>query len=288
MAPPPESTRSANRSAAVSRGPLLLVGLSILVLVGVAVYGLVGVPAITGVTDTDVAPGTGTVTEVDGCTTLSEPGHYVLVTDLESETDRCLEVVADDVVVDGDGHRIRGGSRLVQGSVAVAVGPAEDEGTLRNVTVRNLSVVNWVFGVVYDSVDGGAIVDTSTYQTVDGVTVRDSTDVSIENTRIRNGCVGVCVVRSDRVELSNTTLRWFTTTGVSVVDSRTVTVSNVTVSETDVGIALYQSEDIHLDDVNVTNAEGGGVVVTRPEQVPCDRRGEDRCARSSRAAAREY
>jgi hypothetical protein len=261
-----------NRS---SRAVALLVVLGGLLFVGGGLYSLLATDG-TGVTaDDDAAAAGASAHALSACTIIADPGYYVLTTDLESETDGCLEIVASDVVLDGDGHTVRGASQLVQGSRAVAVGPVENEPRLENVTVRDLSVVNWVSGVVYDDVVDGAIVDVTTFQTVDGVTVRDSRSVTVTGARVRNGCVGMSVVRSAHVDVRDTTMRWFTTVGLSVVDSHAVTVSNVAVSDVDVGVALYRTEDVAFDNVTVTDAEGNEVVVESTDERRACSRGSD-------------
>lgn len=263
-----------DRESAV-RALRLLVGIAVLSAVVGAIYlvapgvsvGFVGPEAPDGATADAPHP-------VGACTTLSEPGRYVLTTDLESDGETCLEVVASDVILDGGGHVVRG--RLAQGSTAVAVGPPADGGpAVRNVTVRNLSVRNWVFGVVYTGVAGGTVTDVRTFHNVEGVTVSDSTGVTVADTRVREGCVGLDVVRSSAVRIEDTTVEWLSIVGVSVVDSRGLALANVTVAHAEVGIALRRAADVSYTDVTVTDAEGREVPVGSPPAtadcpVDCD------------------
>ena len=211
--------------------------------------------------------------EVSACTTIDDPGRYVLTTDLESETDACLEVVADDVVLDGGGHVIVGD--LVQGSTAIAVGSlGEGTGPVRNVTVRNVTVENWVFGVVYTDVDGGRLADVRTFHNIEAVTITDSTDVTVRDARVREGCVGLDVVRSRDVRVVRTDVRWLSIVAVSVVDSHGVLFSNVSVAHADVGISLYRSTDVTYDDVTydgvaVTEADGWDSPAVRSDSLYC-------------------
>ncbi|WP_175501593.1 right-handed parallel beta-helix repeat-containing protein [Halogeometricum limi] len=48
-------------------------------------------------------------TPIDACTTITEPGRYVLTENLRDVTDAtCIRIAASDVVLDGDGKRIEG------------------------------------------------------------------------------------------------------------------------------------------------------------------------------------
>ena len=257
------SGSGANRESAV-RALRLLVGLAVLSVVVGALYlvapgvsvGFVGPEAPDGATADAPHP-------VGACTTVTEPGRYVLTADLESDGEACLEVVASDVILDGDGHVVRG--RLAQGSTAVAVGPPVDGGTaVRNVTVRNLSVRNWVFGVVYTGVADGTVTDVRAFHNIEGVTVSDSTGITVTDTRVREGCVGLDVVRSSAVRIEDTTVEWLSIVGVSLVDSRDLALSNVSISHAEVGLALRRAAAVSYTDVTVTDAEGREVPVGSP------------------------
>ena len=211
--------------------------------------------------------------EISACTTIDDPGRYVLTTDLESETDACLEVVADDVVLDGGGHVIVGD--LVQGSTAIAVGSSgEGTGPVRNVTVRNVAVEDWVFGVVYTDVDGGRLADVRTFHNIEAVTVTDSSDVTVRDARVSEGCVGLDLVRSRDVRVVRTDVRWLSIVAISVVDSHGVLFSNVSVAHTEVGISLYRStdltyDDVTYDDVGVTEGDGRDSPAVRSDSLDC-------------------
>ncbi|WP_248516921.1 right-handed parallel beta-helix repeat-containing protein [Salinarchaeum laminariae] len=71
---------------------------------------------------------------VTTCTTIEEPGYYVLDGDLTGgDPDVCLEIAANDVVLDGRGYAIEGGT---DGGVGLQV-------TGDDAVVRNLSAVSW-------------------------------------------------------------------------------------------------------------------------------------------------
>jgi nitrous oxidase accessory protein NosD len=206
--------------------------------------------------------------EIDECTTITEPGRYVLVTDLATRSDSCLDVAASDVVLDGGGHRLDGA--LAYGSVGVFVAP--DDGSsdrLENVTVRNLRVRDWVFGVEFDGVTGVEVVDVTTFQTFDGVTVRDAADVTVAGVRASNCCVGVAVYDSRSVRIVDYRTSWDSSMGVSVVDSRAVQITNASISHARVGIGFLNTDDVVIKNATVTDADVGDVVVS-PPLVPVD------------------
>ncbi|AGN01318.1 periplasmic copper-binding protein [Salinarchaeum sp. Harcht-Bsk1] len=75
----------------------------------------------------------GDPTVVEGCTTIDEPGYYVLGRDVSTcDREVCIEITADDVLLDGRGHAVEGDFE----GVGVRV-------TGDDAVVRDLAVVEW-------------------------------------------------------------------------------------------------------------------------------------------------
>ena len=107
-------------------------------------------------------------TVVDGCTTITEPGRYVLGSDVENRTaDVCIRIAASDVTLDGGGH-IVSGERFRENTTGVLVVGAS------NVTVRDLAAVRWTFGVRFERAARASVADVATWRTANGVTLRSS------------------------------------------------------------------------------------------------------------------
>src|SRR6056297_2102384 len=97
---------------------------------------------------------------IASCTTITEPGRYVLTADItDSEADSCIRIRSADVVLVGRNHRIDG---LGDFGTAGVVARSNTDRPLENVTVRNVTVTDWDDGIRYiDAVDG-AVVGTTT------------------------------------------------------------------------------------------------------------------------------
>jgi parallel beta-helix repeat protein len=135
---------------------------------------------------------------VSSCTTIDEPGTYVLTSEIQNggETaisQACFEITADGVTLDGNGHLVDG--RGESHTKGIAVVGAE------NVTVRNVSVDDWHAGVLVT--EGSATIrNVETYSNTYGVRLENATGATVENSTIRNNLVGVSAIGED-VELSN-------------------------------------------------------------------------------------
>ena len=131
-----ESDAKISRRAALRKGGLV---------VGGSVIGVSSAP-------TTVAE----PTEVDRCASLTEPGEYVLVDDLDTEGD-CL-TLGPDVTLDGNGHAISG-----DGS---GIGLTFDVGSGESAVVRDLRITNFGAGASIGSTNGEV--------TLENVSVTDS------------------------------------------------------------------------------------------------------------------
>ena len=127
---------------------------------------------------------------IDSCTTISEPGRYVITQDLthpgpfELGEVPCLRVNTSDVVIDGQGHRIFQEGNTDETGVSVSA----DDRRLSNVTVRDMHVRNLrVLGnaIRYENVDGGAIVNVTVPEAA--TVLVNSSDISVRESTFRGG-----------------------------------------------------------------------------------------------------
>jgi parallel beta-helix repeat protein len=163
-------TRRYARTLAVTLAVLALVAGSGLALLGAA------------------TPTTGAAqTPVDSCTTIDEPGTYVLTADVDNGggtaiSQACFEITADDVTFDGNGHTIDG--RGVSHTKGVAVVNAE------NVTVTNFEVNDWHSGVL---VENGSVTvrDVHAFSNAYGIRLENTSASMVENNTVDNNLIGI-------------------------------------------------------------------------------------------------
>jgi len=91
--------------------------------------------------------------EVSSCTTIRESGNYVVSQNITTESEgSCVVIEANDVVLDGGGHGVRGGG--LPETVGIDV-------RADNVTVRDISVENFDSGLLFEDIENGRAVDVS-------------------------------------------------------------------------------------------------------------------------------
>ncbi|WP_435152007.1 NosD domain-containing protein [Haladaptatus sp. DFWS20] len=160
----------------------------------VVVVGLVVVCLLSGVADarplasaingppTDSALDTQSVSTIGSCTKITEPGTYALGKDIHNGKTRistgCIEIRADDVVLDGRGHLLDGFG--VSDTSGVRVEGAS------NVTVRNLRAKDWNRGVMVKNAEDVTIRGVDASNNAIGIDVTDADVRLVENVARRD------------------------------------------------------------------------------------------------------
>ncbi|MBB6647437.1 PKD domain-containing protein [Halobellus ruber] len=226
-------------------------------------------------TDTVTVTATGTIHTVTGCTRITRAGTYRLAGNVTANASRpCFFVSASDVVIDGNGHTVaaigsgddRGHPLAVRASPSVSDPP---QGTLSNVTVRDIRFVNWTEPAEFTDVN-----DT----TVENVTVENATRGSgflpesairfdggtthrIVGTRVLNASDrGIGLFGASGVSVRRTTVDGSGGYGVYVDRGGNHTLGNTTVTDNFVGIGSFDgglNDSVIVDNAINSNDEDG-------------------------------
>lgn len=239
---------------------------SVLMITAAAIAGLPAVPVADAATDrpagttadvTGLGDGiTAQVTQINGCTAISEPGTYELTADVVNSTVErterlaCIKINSSDVVLDGNGHTLDGTDQSdVQGVLV-----RHDGKDLTNITVRDLTVTDWRNGIEF-SENGGVPFP------------KDTTDVRVENTtaqsNVGNGINfrGEAVVRN--IDLIDNRVRSNGDSGIEFVGETAETIllaDNVATANGDRGIEAF-ADNVTLRANTMVNNSGQGIRV---------------------------
>ena len=190
---------------------------------------------------------------IDGCTTISNPGRYVLGADVVNATvDTCIRVTASDVLIDGAGHRVDGVGAFGSAGVLVTGGS--------NVTVRNLTATDWDDGVRFVDVASLTVTGTQTTGNRVGLSLVSVRDGRFTDDVARSNAVaGVFLAGDSRNNtLRNTTATANALVGVQAVEARETTIAGATARDNQFGVALFGTRGTVLrDSVASSNAIAG-------------------------------
>lgn len=199
---------------------------------------------------------------VTTCGEIDAAGRWVLDANL-SASGTCLAVTADDVELDGLGHRLSG-----DGS---GTGVVVNE-SVTNVTVSNLNASGFGRGVALQNVSDVTIDVTVANNAGSGVLVNATSDATIRADATGNGggdllgldplsatTAGVLVVDAQAVTVADGALTDNADDGVRVLRGSDVIVRNITATGNANGITLVNTTGAELRAVNASNNDVDGV-----------------------------
>ena len=135
-----------------------------------------------------LAESAGAVTLINSCTTISSPGEYALNADIiDSTLDPCIRINSSDVIFDGQYHTL---DRQRDG-FGYGVSVFNPAMTLTNVTVKNLTVTDWWYGLSYRYVQNGVIENINASSNVNGFTLDNSDDNVLTGNMVLNNTWGI-------------------------------------------------------------------------------------------------
>lgn len=196
-------------------------------------------------------------TEIASCTTITEPGTYVLAEDLRSD-DRpsCIRIEADDVVFDGGGHVLDGGTPEVEigGFVDRTFQDEEPSPTderwrragvvaaeVSNVTVRNLEATGWLVGISLVDVRDGEVGDVTARENGFGVVLAGGENGSVEEaTTPSNAGAGIFLLDSRDGSVGESEASDNDLVGVYLFRTVNATVERTTANHNDVAGVLFE------------------------------------------------
>ncbi|WP_458189702.1 right-handed parallel beta-helix repeat-containing protein [Haladaptatus sp. NG-WS-4] len=145
-------------------------------------------------------------TPIENCREINEPGRYVLTGDFGGAAglaSGCLEVNANNVTINGSGHKILG--RGVTDTTGILVG---EKRSVTNVTIHSVRVERWNRAIHVTNTTNATIRDVTTVRSTEGINVWNSTRVSVENSWVTNNLFGVVIDENSReVTFSSTHFR---------------------------------------------------------------------------------
>jgi len=204
---------------------------------------------------------------INDCTVVDEPGEYELGGDISTdESGACLEIAADDVVLDGNGYAVTGpGAGDGEAATGVLVAGSAD-GAYENVEVRNLEVAAFDDGV-QSGTDGDGDVTAATLHDVTvtdaerGVVLRGG-DATLTNVTVIDSDGGLDAAGAGAVEASNVAFE-YNGYGIEATDTEEIAIDNSTVryNEGD-GVALGPDVFLSSADSKISRNGGHGIVTT--------------------------
>ncbi len=124
---------------------------------------------------------------INSCTAISSPGTYVLDQNIiNSSESKCIEITSSDVVFDGAGYTIDGIDYESTYGIYV-YRPI----TLTNVTVKNVKVTDWSYGISYKNTIYGNIINNIADSNSNGIYLSSSGTNTLTNNTANSNSNGI-------------------------------------------------------------------------------------------------
>jgi parallel beta-helix repeat protein len=205
-----------------------------------------------------LAGSAGAATNVSACTTISSPGTYILTQDIiNSSASECIIINASNVVFDGQGYTIDGTD--TSGTYGVRV--YNSTTTLTNVTVKNLIVTDWGYGIYYNSTQNGSIENnTANSNPYYGIYLYSSSNNILTSNSATGNYRGIYFDSSSNNTLTDNTVNSNSDTGIVIGASSNNTITNNTAnSNIWTGIKLSSSSNSNTISNNTANSNQYGI-----------------------------
>ncbi len=199
--------------------------------------------------------------QITGPTTITALGVYTLQNDITTTTSPCIQISSADVIFDGMGHIVQGTDMWARTGI---------QAQNSNITVRNLTVTIWDYGINFGSASNGRIENvTSTSNGHYGYYLGASHGVTVVGSRVTGSDIGIRVssspgVRIDRTQVSGgsteiylegssnfvtingTQISGSSSNGMAVESSSGTTVNASRISSNPYGIYLTSANGLNL------------------------------------------
>lgn len=199
-----------------------------------------------------------TSTEIDSCTTITEPGRYYLTADIgPGSDDVCIDIQASNVTLEGQGHEIVGPDSPTGSEIGVRIhNPASRVG---NVTVKNIVVSGWPDGIQLRDAERCRVADSTAIENGVGVFLSQAEARITSNDLLKN-TDGIFLRDGSQAQIHRNTAT-SNTTGINLFDSTAEISRNVGKANTYAGIFLSACSNNRVTN-NVVQDNGVGIFVT--------------------------
>ncbi|MFH0966160.1 MAG: right-handed parallel beta-helix repeat-containing protein, partial [Methanobacteriota archaeon] len=185
---------------------------------------------------------------------LSKPGIYIVQADISlTNTTTALEIVSNDVIIEGAGHTLSGSG--ISDPVSYGIRVKKGGSRLQNISIRNLTTTGFETGIFLDDVIHGGIEGcTILHNLQTGIKIINGSDISIIGTEISSTIPDF--------EKSGGT-------GIQISDSDSVTIRSDIIldngrGDDGSGLSIIRSPGITIDETTITGSAASGVITQGP------------------------
>src|SRR3990172_5345884 len=134
-------------------------------------------------------------TNISNCIEISSQGEYVLNSNLTNST-TCIKITSNDVIFDGAGYRINGTGWINGTTGKLDTKGISVENSLTNVTVKNITLTNWYYGIYVISSSNISLSGNNASNNFRGISLAFSSNNTLIDNNASNNFEGIYLAYS--------------------------------------------------------------------------------------------
>jgi len=193
---------------------------------------------------------------ISSCTTISSNGSYLLNQSIiNSGETNCINITASNVTFDGQGNTIDG----LDAANTYGVYVYNSTTAQTNVTVQNLNLTDWYYGIYYGNSQNGSIVNNTAISNIFGIYLYVSSNNTLSNNTVNSNNYGIYInMDSNYNNISNNTANSNGVFGIILQSSSKNTISKNTMTSNVHSFHLDGGQDSHFNNtIDITNTVDG-------------------------------
>lgn len=205
---------------------------------------------------------------VRGSIVITSPGKYRLLDDIhESGRDTVIDIQSSDVTFDGNGHFIEGVSAGDdKPAYKVAVWVQKSGATLSGVTIKNLKVVSWDWGIASSNVSGIKIENCNFENNFAGSISVNSEGAVFSQNNFRHNYFGLFIGPANTLQVKNNSFI-NNRGGLYTIDTTAADIKWNQIRGNEQGAVLSNSKDIRFNENICSNNEKDAIILRNSEGI---------------------
>ncbi len=202
-----------------------------------------------------LAGGADAATDIDTCQDIIQEGEYRLSQNLSSDS-TCINIQSGNVTLDGAGFAISGED--LPDSYGVYVSNSTIK--LTNITLSNMTVVDWARGIIFNNVTNGSITNITARSNIAGISLYDSSNhLLASNILDQNSHAGMVLGFSNNNIITGNMVGPGLNYGIELDSSNNNILTDNTARSNGYGIYLTYSSDNTLTGNDASSNDENGI-----------------------------
>jgi len=194
--------------------------------------------------------------EISSCSVLDQEGatYYLTQDIIDSSATYCMNITANNVVLDCQGHTIDGTD--ASDSYGIYIYRISAQNT--NITVKNCIVTDWDYGIYLGNANNNTFTNNSVSSNFNtygiGIYLDTSSNNTLTNNTASSNDIGIYIINSNFNILTNNTANSNSEIGIYLDTSSNNTLTNNTASSNDIGIYIEINSNFNILTNNTANS----------------------------------